>query len=125
MIFIFKFKLGEIENETNLKQKKKPLSSKTGQRRVLMGLKGNRSRKRHLKSRFCDTLEGFPTVKTGKKNSKTSFAAEILLGPGLRHLNLIKQLLPMVSAKKNKAMVGIQPISLPKTKKQGLMQRCD
>ena len=64
MIFIFKFKLGEIENETNLKQKKKPLSSKTG---LLMGLSGSRSRKRHLKSRFCDTLEGFPTVKTGKK----------------------------------------------------------
>ena len=67
VIFIFKFKLGEIENETNLKQKKKPISSKTGLRRILMGLKGNRSRKRHLKSRFCDTLEDFPTVKTGKK----------------------------------------------------------
>ena len=29
----------------------------------------------------------------------------------------------MISAKKNKAMVVTQPISLPKTKKQGLMQR--
>lgn len=37
---------------------------------------------------------------------------------------MIKQLLPMISAKKNKAIVATQPISLPKTKKQGLMQRC-
>ena len=35
----FIFKLGEIKNETNLKQKKKPLSSRTGLRRVLRGLK--------------------------------------------------------------------------------------
>ena len=81
MIFIFKFKLGEIENETNLKQKKKPLSSKTGLRRVLMGLKGNRSRKRHLKSRFCDTLEGFPTVKTGKKIVKLVLLLKFYLDP--------------------------------------------
>ena len=65
--FFLKSKLGEIETEASIEAEKSPLSRKTGLRRVSTCLKLTPERRTHLKSRFRDTLEGFPTGKTGKK----------------------------------------------------------